>query len=92
LQNFHDVKVFLFQENPFALEVLINGLFLLLDWFALSVDLLEEYLHKIYLTQSQLIQLLNQLYLLPSLLRWLNALDKTLCRHSRITCLLALSE
>ena len=50
MENTEDIKVFLFQENPFPLQVLINYLFLLFDRFGLAIDLLKDDSHEVHLT------------------------------------------
>ena len=41
LQNFHDVKVFVLEVDPFAVQILFYNPFLLPDRLILAIDFLE---------------------------------------------------
>ncbi len=62
MENTEYVKVLLFQENPLTLEIVANKLFLLLDRFRLTINLLEYYLNEVHLATSQRTHLLKLLF------------------------------
>lgn len=77
LQNFHDVEVLILEVNPFSLQVSVNDFLLLLNWLVLAFNLLEQYLHEVDLTKSELTHFINDFSLLAFLEGWLETLDKT---------------
>ena len=48
----HQVKLFLLQVNPFALEIVIDDLLLLVDGLGAAGYFLEEQLHHVHLTDG----------------------------------------
>ena len=83
MQNFHNVEVLTFQENSFALQVAVYVLFLLFYRLALAVYFLKENLHEVYLAQSQLAHLFDNLGLLTSLDGRFEALKNAFGRGDR---------
>jgi hypothetical protein len=52
LQDFHNVKVLVFEENSFALEITVYDFFLFFNGLMLPVNLLKKYLHEVDLAEG----------------------------------------
>lgn len=59
MKNAQNIKVFLFKEYSFSLQVLVHNLFLLFNRFRLTINLLKDYSHKVHLASCEGLHFFN---------------------------------